>query len=206
MVELSETPAPEAAVTDTPTGESTEPTATAAAMDTPTGGVAQATPTPSPSVSEHPNLVPVGEWAVNQHFLGGTFRARLTGTARGQQALEIVNRGRKELTLWPSSPDLEFFLAYFEVEYLEGDPGVEREISEDNFRIDVGNQLKLPLTLRFEDSSELRDSLLPGERVEGWVPVQVPIGGLVQAIGFVADPFDDNVVWFAVARPPVSSD
>lgn len=118
----------------------------------------------------------------------------LTQTVRGDAATEIVNRGKEFLRSVPPEGH-EFYLGYFEVDFLEGPADQAIGISFTDFGIVVNKQRWSTGIVVMDD--ELRVSFYVGGHDEGWMPFIIPKGGEVEAIFFEPSLFAEDI-WFAV--------
>ncbi len=161
-----------------------------------------ATPTPSPTPvpstkGTRKKPIPFNEEATYTDESGHVIKLKLVKVARGKEAEAIINRGKEFFVSKPGEPNHEFFVAYFNVEYVKGPGDDAVSIDFTDFSISVDNKLFGTVITTFEDEHELDEILYPGAKAEGWVPFQIPEGSEVQAIMFNPDVFGDGI-WFAV--------
>lgn len=166
--------------------------------------VVTATPTPKPSPTPTPegpklgtraNPYPAQEW-VEIKDGGQIVKMRLVRTARGKEAKSIVNEGNDFLISTPGDGK-EFFLAYFEVEYVQGEDSEDAfGTSSDEFFVSANNELLSGAIVVFGKDVELQGVIYPGGSLKGWVPFIIPEGAEVQGVAF-GDVLEPEV-WFAV--------
>lgn len=189
---LPPTPTSVPTATSTPT---TPPTATATQTATP-APTATSTPTGTPAPGSLTSPVPFGETIRYTYPEGNVIELRVTKTARGAEALALVNANNEYFPEKPGSGH-EFYTVYVEAMHVTPSASFQTlaVTAAVGWSIAFDGQVK-PVEIILMLENMLNAEMLPGGTAEGWIPFRVPIDAQVTMLRFGGDPFGQGAIWF----------
>lgn len=140
--------------------------------------------------------MPFGETIRYTYPEGNVLELRVIKTARGAEALALINEGNTILPEKPGSGQ-EFYTVYVEATHVSPSASFQTlaVTAFVGWSIAVDGQME-PAEILVMMQNMLNAEMLPGGTAEGWIPFKIPVDAQVSMLRFGADQFGQGGVWF----------